>query len=537
MSNPKEFLEQLEQRDKAADQPAPRRNSRMMNFFSMGNSGTGFQGAKRDRLTEDWNPQALSPYALHRMDSDLLRRRARDLTINNPLAKSGISAYLANVIEGGITPKPKFDDEDRRKQWINAWDHWGAHEADITGNQHIYELMTLWLNEVIEAGGCLIRKRVLPKRGRRNRAAIELIPEERFCEDGDTFTLMRNRRKSTNPISRGIEIDSATGRTVAYWIKPIEPNDVSAGGDQFDPIRIPAEECHYGFFRKRIGQVRGDTMLAPIVQLLWKLGYYTDNELMSSAIKSCFSALIISDGPGDWPVLDDAESGTGSTTDAYGNALEKLQPAMIARLQPGEDIKGVGPNIPSGDSTPWISLIQRTISVGIDLSYEEMVRDYSKGNFSSTRASSNADRKRFRPMQKFCINHFCNPVYDHWARWAVMAGTDGFPTQVSFAAAADEWLAVAWRPPGWLSVNPRDDALAADIRLKNRTQTREDIFASEGKDWEEKFEQMGKEEAKAESVGIELDAQTAMAERQLEQQGEQFDATRNSNTSNSNGDE
>lgn len=465
---------------------------------------SGFEAAKSNRLTEDWNPGTLSPAAIHRMDGRVLRERARDLALNNPLAKSGVDAYIANVIECGITPKPRFEDRGTRQQWLDAWNYWAAHEADATGIQHFYELQALFLAEVIVGGGCLVHKTVLSTeqaRGRRSRAAITLIPEERFADDKDTFVTWRNRKKSENPISRGIEVDAATGRPLAYWIYPTDPNadQVIVG---LDPVRIPADQCHYAFFRNRIGQLRGYTLLHAAIMWLWKLGYYTDNELMASAIKSCFSAVIKTEDGGDDGLSDDDPD--SSDVDAYGNRLEKLQPGIVSRLKPGEDIVGVGPNTPAGDSTPWLMMIQRSIAAGIDLSYEELCRDYSKGSFSSVRAACNADRKRFRKIQRFVIQHFCQPVYRHWVTWEVMAGRDGFPTRQEFTSDPEAFLRVEWRAPGWISVNPLEDAKAQDIRLNNATLTREKILADEGEDVEEVLDQVAREQDSIEQLGIEL---------------------------------
>lgn len=462
----------------------------------------GFDGARQDRFTDDWNPGQQHPMSLYRADARTLRDRARDLVRNNPLAKAGVDAYVANVIECGITPKPLFDDADRRARWTAAWDHWTAKEADITRQQHFYELQALWLEEIIVAGGCLTHFVELPRgRNRRLPAAIELIPEERFCDEHDTYVIRHNAQKSSNQVVGGIEIDGATGEAVRYWVKP---PDFTGYDGSIEPIKLPAEDCSYAYFKKRIGQYRGDTLLHAAIMWLWKLGYYTDNELMASAVKSCFSAVIKAhDDGGALPagLLGDSE---GASADEYGNQFERLQPAMVARLRPGEDIVGVGPNVPGSDGEAWIVFIERCIGIAIGLSYEELCRDYSKGNFSSTRASANADRKRFRPLQRFTVNHLCTPARERFVDAAVRTGLDGFPRPSAYLGERDEWLATNWRAPGWETVNPLDDARADDIKLKNGSTNLEEIAAQRGRDWEETLEQRGREEDKADELTLRI---------------------------------
>jgi lambda family phage portal protein len=460
----------------------------------------GIQAAKRDRLTEDWQPQSLSPTSLHRADSNLLLRRARDLVENNPYAKSAVEAYVANVVGCGITPKPLLPDADQRRMWVDAWNWWGGehqNEADLTGQQHFYELMALWLTEVIVGGGCLVRYVHLDPdqfRNQRVKLSLELIPEERFADEKDDptgFFGSLNRKKSGNVIRRGVEFDPATGRPLAYWIRPAHPSDA---GMAWEPVRVSAEDCVYSFFRTRVGQPRGFTTLKAVIRWLWSLGYYFDNELMASAIKSCFAALIKTDvEDADFMGLDDDDPCV--VTDMNGNPLEKLEPGIIGRMRGKDaDVKGIGPNTPTSEQEAWILLIERSIAVGTGLSYEGLTRDYSRGSFSSMRAGLNEDRKRYRPMQCFVVNHFCRPTYVRFVQAATQAGLVGFPRPSELTANFDEWMRVKWRKPGWQSVNPFDDARAAVLEINEGLGTREDYIAeTKGGDWEEVDEQNERE--------------------------------------------
>lgn len=501
------FLNDLSRRHKAAEQPPP--SSRGAAKF-LAHHG-GFDGAKRDRLTQDWAPGNLGPNLLHRMDGDILRERARDLVLNNPLATSGIDAYTSNVVECGIRPKPLFDSAEDRRLWVAAWERWAESEADATGTQTLYELTALFLEEIVVAGGCLVSFHTLKRKpGRRIPLAIELIPEERFATDRDTYTGQRGGTQ----IIRGVEVDTATGKPVAYWIKPAADNDLVS--TYADPIRIPADECLYAFFRRRIGQYRGYSLLAPVIMWLWKLGYYTDNEMMNSAVKSCYTAMIITQGGAeDFAGL----AGDDDDTDADGNTIERMQPGTIFRGKPGEDIKAIGPNTPSSDAGQWIRLMARSVGIGMGISYEELMRDTGESTFSAIRANMNADRKRFRKMQKFVIAHFLAPAYTRFVRAAVLEGLDGFPSPAEYAANEDDYLAVQWLAPGWASVNPREDAEADALGIKNGTRTRAEIVGERGGDWDSTLEQLAREENKADELDLQLGDEPAPQQAALAGQG------------------
>ena len=497
--NTKTFLADLERQHSGAP-----RVDRRMNFFQR---REGFDAGTRDRLTEDWRGVESGPNSLNRTDGKLMRARARSLVMNNPLAKSGVDAYISNVLASGIMPKPQGD-EGQRNAWLDAWNNWSLREADITGHQHLYELAALWLEEVIVGGGCLVHFRQRPPALRRSvNLSIELIPEEQIADDNDMFVVTNNRKKGKNPIIGGCEIDPATGKPVAWYVRRTHPDDLLTHMEE--PQRIPASQVHYGFFKKRIGQYRGYTLLHAVVQFLWKQGYYLDNELMNSAIRSCWSAMITTEaGDGEWGDLSDGDP-DGSAVDAFGNSLEKMQPGMIWRGLPGDDIKAVGPNTPSGDASPWLMMIQRSISAGMNQSYEEVMRDYSQGNFSSTRAASNADRRRYKSMQKFCIYHFLQPVWERFAKNAARSGLPGLPSPAEFVSTADEHLNPKWRVPGWDSVNPWDDARAAALEIESGLNSEDNYMGERGRDLDEVYEELAEAKRRREELDITTKADVA----------------------------
>lgn len=478
-----------------AKAPAPRKRDRRTDFFAAMPGMGGYDAAKNTRLTEQWQPGDKSPSIIHQMDAKALRNRCRDLAINNPTARSAIKGYVSNVIENGITPDPILPDGADKVAWMDAYNRWAAEEADITRQEHFGELQATWLEEVLVAGGCLQNRVVLNRResrGRRLPLSIELLPEERIADDRDFLTPTQTHKG--NKIFRGVEVNKF-GRPVAYWLHPTLPNDLHSS--YVEPDRAPAGNLTYGFVRDRAGQYRGWSVLAVAVELLWKLGAYQDNEMMASAIRSCYAVAITTDGEAD-PLTDDERD----AADEAGNKFESLQPGIVARLSRGESVVGLGPNITDTNAAPWLMMFIRTIAAGTELSYEAVARDYSQTTFSSNRASSNADNRRYRMKQYFTINQFVAPVYPEFVMWAVQAGLQGFPTPSEFMANRDEWIKTAWRTPGWPSVNPLDDAQAAVLEIQWGLGSRSEYHGARGRATEVVFGELEKEDSLAEDHGI-----------------------------------
>jgi len=484
------FLANLERRAKGI---ATEQRSKATNFFDEFSEKAalpngGFHGGQIDRITEDWRPGTIGPNRMIQMNGRLLRERAWDLYLNNPHAAAVIDAIIANVIESGIVPE-------RSDDWEKTWNRWGGltphatRHCDLSRDQTIYGLQETWMREVLVGGGCLLNFVTVDRRSQEIPIACELIGEDRFADYIDTYG---PNPKTAYPVYNGIEVDPATGRTRAWHVRQYTENDL-----QYDPtetIRIPVNRGHYAYFKWKTNAKRGTTLLRTCLMWLWSLGYYTDNELKNSDIKSSW-AYMIKTAAGtdlDWP---DLENNTGVTTDIYGNTLERLEPQSVFRGFPGDAIEAVGPNVPGSDSLPWIQLIQRSIAVGAKVSYEEAYRDYSKGSFSSVRAAMASDRKRFKPMQQFVIAHFGNPVVSRFDDAAVGNFVNGFPSPSQWMEDRDDvWSEQEWSTPGWESPNPKDDATADDIRLNNGTATFKGIMGRGGVSWRKHFKQRNVEQ-------------------------------------------
>lgn len=469
---------------------APVRKSRKANFFSgfgeraqSGFNG-GLHGGQIDRINENWRPGTVGPNQLFQSDGQLLRERAWDLYLNNPFAKSVIGAIIANVIECGIHPE-------RDENWEKTWNRWGGltphstRHCDLARDETIYGLQRTWLLEVIVGGGCLVHFVTVPRRSQEVPVAINLMTEEQFA---DHVTMFGRNPKTANPVKNAIEIDQATGRTLAFHIRNSHPNDLN-----FDPenvLRIPADQAHYGYMKWRAKAKRGTSLLRACVQWLFALGYYVDNELTASDIKSSFAAMIKTDRDSglDWPdLLGDPGS---STTDVYGNAIDLRQKGTIFRGFPGDEIQSIGPNTPNVESAVWTTLIQRSIAIGAEVSLEEGFRHYEGSSLGVLRVIGNSDRKRFRGLQTFAIDHFCNPVVNRFDNTAVANFVEGFPSPSQWEMDRDDvWAAHEWTEPGWESPNPKDDAAADTSRLKDGTTTYKDVYGRRGGSWKRAFKQ------------------------------------------------
>lgn len=459
-------------------------------------SKRSYDAAKRDRTNANWFPVNRSADLELLSDAKEIRARARDLVRNNAYARGILRAICRNTVGVGIKPQARTPDEMVNVALEELFDRWQK-SADITGRLSFYEIQRLAMWEVAEAGEVLIHFVESRDRSRPLPLAIELIEADRIADEYLAFRSKLNP-DTGNEIRRGIEVD-ATGVPVAYWLYPSHPNDINTWNTT--PQRMPAENFVHLFKVERIGQTRGVSAFAPLVSWLKNLHYYVDNELQASAVASCFTAAIKTmGGPNDLGLSDTLDS---DSSDTDGNQFEYLQPGMIARLLPGEEVDVINPSRPNAQADAWINLMLRSMAVGAGLSYERLTRDYSQTNYSSNRASDLEDRREFRTDQQWMITHLCEPVWRRFVISAVQRGMPDMPSRTELLAEFDAWQRHIWQPPGWEWVDPLKEVQASIAAIDANLSTLSDEHGKRGNDWRSQLEQRAKEEAAKLELGLE----------------------------------
>jgi lambda family phage portal protein len=387
-----------------------------------------------------------------------------------------------------------------------AWSEW-CEVCDINGELNFAEIQFLALREIVESGEVIIRLRSVRLDGRPVPLALEMIDADRLALDRDTWAY----QETGNRVIRGVEMDER-GKPLGYWIYPEHPNSPYIAKNT-TPVRVPADEILHLYRKDRVGQSRGVTWFAPVLNSIRDLGVYIDNELQASAVASCFTAVIKTDSPAGY-----INPGSGKeTTDDYGNSLEYLEPGLVARLKPGESIEGVNPGRPNSGAEPWINLMVRNIGVGVGIGYEKVSRDYSRTTYSSARTAELEDRRRFKRFQRYIIAHLCQPVWDRFCEAAASVSklTDSgtFPLLSELLDDRRALTPVTWQVPEWEWVDPQNEQAASVSAIENNMSTLQRECAKLGINWREVLRQRHKERKAEAEYGVQpIAVQEAEAE-------------------------
>ena len=123
----------------------------------------------------------------------------------------------------------------------------------------------------------------------------------------------------------------------------------------------------------------------------------------------------------------------------------------------------------------------RHIGTGLNIPLELLMKDFSKTNYSSARASLIEAWRFFNGRRSWIINYWAKPVFELWLEECVNKGLIEAPNFYENKAA---WCRCKWIGPGRGWVDPVKEAQASQIRMETGLSTLEDECASQGLDWE-----------------------------------------------------
>lgn len=321
----------------------------------------------------------------------MLRNRARDLERNNPDMAQGLDVISTETIGSGITHKYSSS---RVSKKFDEWAY--STKCDPNGQMNYFGIQQLIMRSVPRDGEVYVRRIRTPYVDE-NTPPLQLqILESDFIDVSDNRTLTNG-----NIVVQGIELEARTGRRVAYHIYKTHPGEsfVSNAYTTIEKIRVPAEDIAPVFKVLRSGQLRGLSWASSVMLKMYDYADFEDAQLQRQKLAACFAAFII-----------DANNVADG---ASAPPVDKLEPAMIEVLGPGQDIKFGSP--PGVDGFKDSALLyKRAISAGFGITYESLTGDYSNVNFSSARMGA---LRMYKNVDSWRWNMFIPQFSQVVSRW------------------------------------------------------------------------------------------------------------------------
>ena len=462
-----------------------------------------YDGARHDRLSEDWLTSGTSADAEIYTSLRTLRNRSRDLARNNDYARGILRAFVYNIVLTGIklqaqVPKVRGEglDEKINDRIEKAWTEWGQ-DCDVTGYGNFAQLQQLVVKSFAESGEVFIRK-IKRKNGRSSIPfALEVLEADQICDDQ-----IGRGWNGANRIKMGVELDK-WNRPVAYWVYADHPGDYGFRNIQGKRYleRVPADEMIHLFLKERPGQTRGVPWLYSSINRLRNLKEYENSEQIAARASANIAALITTQDADllDEPIVESEEMEDLPPQEI--KASESVEPGTLMYLAPGEQVNPFIPNRPNTALPEFNAHMLRGVAAGNGVTYESTSRDYSKSNYSSSRLASLESRDQWRVLQGWFINNFLEKVYGEWLDLAVLSGVLNLN---NYELNPGRFKQAKWIARGWEWVDPDKEVKAIERAIHLGLTSRIQQAAKNGYDFEEICKDLAREKEIAEKYGLEL---------------------------------
>lgn len=456
-----------------------------------------YRGSSSDRLRSDWGMGWLKRTTPPKYELDILRGRSRDLARNDPVASGAIETIGANVIGAGLRPQSRIR-ADRlgvapdvaagyQAQAEAIWESW-CHTADSANKLDFAEMQFLAFRRVVEDGEILALPIMVDEPWRPVKRAVQLIEGDRLVSTDATFC-------------QGIRFGDR-GEPLEYSFELADPKQPDGAGFTVGKYDLVAARDSMGrpkvlhvFPSKRVGQVRGVPHFAPVLSYFKDLSDYLEAEVVAARVAACLAVFITMNDTSAFPM------GGGTATDASGKRIQDLEPGMVSYLKQGESIGVVEPKRPGSQFAPFVEGVLRLIGVSLGLPYELLLKDFSKTNYSSARASLLEGRRHFTNWRRWFAAQFCQPIYELVLEEAWLRGLFDAPKFYEFR---EEYCRAQWIGAGYGWVDPGKEIEASQMAIDYALSTLAEEAAGQGRDWEEVLEQRKREQDRIGELGVKV---------------------------------
>ncbi len=453
------------------------------------------------RELSSWQPTQGSADADLLGDLPTLVSRSRDLIRNHGVASGGIQTLIDNVVGTGLrlSAKPDYVALGKTKEWADEWSKktealWRGFaestECDAHRSLNFAGLTALVFRSTLENGEALALPLWLPNAGDAYATKIQMV-------EPDRLSTPINKHTDKN-LRGGIELDRYSAPK-AYWVAKHHPGDGFFNSPANEWQRIPArsafgrERVLHIFNKERVGQHRGKPILSSVLPMFKMLDHYERSEMQAAVVNAMIAAFV--ESPMDMESINEL---FGGSSEEYLNARKdwsvQLKGGSIIPVFPGDKVTPFTPSRPNTGYADFVENILRHIGNGLNMPYELLMKDFSKTNYASARASLMEAWRHFMTRRQWLGNSWARRVYVLWLEEAV---NKGLIEAKDFYANKTAWTRCKWIGPGRGWIDPVKEAKASILRMDNNISTLEDECAIQGLDWEDVLEQRARERAKA----------------------------------------
>ncbi|MDQ6966000.1 MAG: phage portal protein, partial [Mariprofundaceae bacterium] len=424
--------------------------------YEAGVSSTSTHPFKRDKGSAD-TVVAVSGYNL--------RIKARDLDRNHDIVHGALDVLTQNIVGLGIRPEPQVKlvsgelADEVNEQLVELWKEW-IKDPEVTGERDYYSSQRLkcrtWLRDGEVLQQYLSGNVPFLKHSGRVPYSIEML-------EADYLPL--HLSDLSRGIIQGVQ-KNAWGQATAYHLYKHHPGDIMNSNVLMTSAMkiVPADRIQHLKLVDRIGQTRGVTCLASVINRLNDVKDYEDYERVAAKVAASMTGYIKKGSP-------DLYDGAGTTA----REMDFVPGMIFDNLRPGEEIGTIDPNRPNTNLTSFRDGQLRAAASGMGVSFSSMSKNY-EGSYSSRRQENVEQYGTYGVLWHYFSERSERPNWERFALMAMAAGLIDAPTDLDMNSLDD----VSFSRPTMPVIDPAKDANANKTNLEMQVTSKSEIIRGNG---------------------------------------------------------
>jgi lambda family phage portal protein len=371
--------------------------------------------------------------------------------------------------------------------------------ASVEGDANWYEMQRkIALSQTISGDifTLLVRK---PRRNWPFQTALQLIEADRVCN--------QDNKANGDGLFEGIQRAKKDGEILAIWVAKYHPGRrILTPAQQWDKIPIYGNLGRRNVLHRkqtrRPGETRGMPVISVITGIIKQFTRYTEAEI-EAAVNAAAQVLLAEMDPDSFKDLynpDEQKAWRDGVTEARSNTTG-LESGRILNLLPGEKVTTPTPGRPNPNFGPFVKNFYTLLGMGLTMPPETLTGLY-ESSYTAARASLQQLHQTINIQRQDDVTHTCQPGYETWLGDCVADGIIACPGFFDNVFVRHGWCNATWTGTGQASLNPLDEAKAAEIRARFLTSEAEEAQNYDGGDYEERHLQRVKEARKRREDGL-----------------------------------
>lgn len=474
-----------------------------------------------------WNPILRSADAEVLPDWNTLTARTREQVRNDGIASGAVQTAVDRVVGTGLrlVAKPDYAALGLSREWANEWGRDVQakfrlfandidNHIDASMGMNFAGLQAQAYRSYMLSSEILGTFEWLPRRPDRYATAVRMVQPDRLSNPLDA--------QDSATLRGGVQLDADQAVAIGYHIRNAHESDAfmhGMGNRAYSWTYVPTftpwgrRRVVHLFDREQPDQHRGKTGFAAVLADMRVIKRWKRSALQAAVINAMYAAVIESEMPGDSVAAAvGGQQLDGTTIKAYlaekrkyndSNGHATFNGGRITHLLPGEKFKLLAAEHPSANYAEFESATLRHLAAGLNMSYEEVSRDYSRTNYSSARAAMAQGWRFFAGRRVHIIKPFCTHIYACWLEEAISRGDVDIPASApNFQTAKTAWCGSEWIGAPREHIDELKEKQARALGYGMFTTHLERECAEAGMDWQDVLEQRAYEHKRMLELGL-----------------------------------